>query len=98
VAAKTGRNSAPVGNWYHVVGVYDDKDVRIYLNGELRGRRTFDLDTGSTTPDKNLMIGARSYESTIKSFFGGKIDEVRIYDGALSDAEIWSLYENGSLQ
>jgi hypothetical protein len=98
VTAKTGRDSAPVGSWYHIVGVYDDKDVKIYLNGELRGRRTFDLETGSTTPDKNLMIGARSYDSTIKSFFGGKIDEVRIYDGALSDAEIWSLYENGSLQ
>jgi hypothetical protein len=98
VLVQTGRNSAPVGSWYHVVGVYDDKDVRIYLNGELRGRRSFDLETGSTTPDKNLVIGAMSYESTIKAFFGGKIDEVRIYDGALSDAEIWSLYENGSLQ
>jgi hypothetical protein len=96
VLVQTGRNSAPVGSWYHVVGVYDDKDVRIYLNGDLRGRRTFDLETGSTTPDKNLVIGAMSYDSTIKAFFGGKIDEVRIYDGALSDAEIWSLYENGS--
>ena len=92
----TSRNSAPVGSWYHVVGVYDDEEVRIYLNGELRSRRTFDLETGSTTPDKNLVIGAKSYDSTIKAFFGGKIDEVRIYDGALSDAEIRSLYEDGS--
>ncbi|MHC4087543.1 MAG: LamG-like jellyroll fold domain-containing protein [Planctomycetota bacterium] len=90
----TGKSSAPAGNWYHVAAVYDDEDVRIYLNGEFRGRRTFDLETGSTTPDKNLVIGARSYDSTIKSFFGGKIDEVRIYDGALSDAEIWALYGN----
>ncbi|MDH4240213.1 MAG: hypothetical protein OEW48_11680 [Phycisphaerae bacterium] len=96
VLVQTGRNSAPFGSWYHVVGVYDDKDVRIYLNGELRGRRTFDLETGSTTPDKNLVIGAKSYDSTINAFFGGKIDEVRIYDGALSDAEIWALYGNGS--
>jgi hypothetical protein len=97
VGTLTGNNSAPAGNWYHVVGVYSDKEVRVYLNGELRGRRTFDLETGSTTPDKSLVIGAMSYDSTIKAFFGGKIDEVRIYDGALSDAEIWSLYENGSL-
>ena len=66
------------------------------MNGELRDRRTFDLDTGSTTPDKNLVIGAKSYDTNILSFFGGKIDEVRIYDGALSDSEIWALYENGS--
>jgi hypothetical protein len=93
---ETGRDSAPARNWYHVVGVYDDEDVRIYLNGELRGRRTFDLETGSTTPDKNLVIGAKSYDSTIKAFFGGKIDEVRIYDGALSDAEIWALHGSDS--
>ena len=98
VLTQTGRNSAPAGSWYHVVGVYDDKEVRIYLNGELRDRRTFDLDTGSTTPDKNLVIGAKSFDSTIKSFFGGKIDEVRIYDGALSDAEIWALHGNGSVR
>jgi hypothetical protein len=98
VLAKTGRHSAPAGSWYYVAAVYADKDVRIYLNGELRDRKTFDLSTGSTTPDKNLVVGARSFESTIDSFFGGKIDEVRIYDGALSDAEIWALYENGSQQ
>ncbi|MGB2810099.1 MAG: LamG-like jellyroll fold domain-containing protein, partial [Sedimentisphaerales bacterium] len=71
-------------------------EVRVYLNGELRDRRTFDLDTGSTTPDKNLVIGAKSYDTNILSFFGGKIDEVRVYDGALSDAGIWALYGNGS--
>jgi hypothetical protein len=96
VLAQTGRNSAPLGSWYHVVGVYDDEEVRVYLNGELRGRRTFDLETGSTTPDKNLVIGAMSYDSRIKTFFGGKIDEVRIYDGALSDDEIRALHVNGS--
>jgi hypothetical protein len=95
VLTQTGRNSAPAGSWYHVTAVYADKDVRVYLNGELRDRRTFDLDTDSTTPDKNLVIGARSFDSTIDSFFGGKIDEVCIYDGALSDAEVWALYGNG---
>lgn len=95
VLAQTGRNSAPVGSWYHVTAVYADKDVRIYLNGELRDRKNFDLNTGSTTPDRDLVIGARSFDSTTDSFFGGKIDEVCIYDGALSDAEIWTLYGNG---
>jgi hypothetical protein len=96
VGTMTGNGSAPAGSWYHVVGVYSDREVRVYLNGELRDRRAFDLDTGSTTPDKNLVIGAKSYDSNILSFFGGKIDELRIYDGALSDAEIWALYGNGS--
>jgi len=95
VAAKTGHDSAPAGSWYHVAAVYSDNDVRIYLDGELKDRRTFDLNTGSTTPDKNLVIGALSYDSTISRFFAGKIDEVCIYDGALSGAEIKALYERG---
>lgn len=96
VSATTGLNSAPAGSWYHVAAMYADKDIKIYLNGELRDNKTFDLSTGSTTPDKNLVIGARSYDSTITRFFGGKIDDVRIYDGALSDAEIWALCESGT--
>jgi len=96
VSATTGLNSAPAGSWYHVAAVYADKDIKIYLNGELRENKTFDLSTSSTTPDKNLVIGARSYDSTITSFFGGKVDDVRIYDGALSDAEIWALCESGT--
>ena len=94
-SVSTGRDSAPAGSWHHVAGVYADKDIKIYLNGELRDNKTFALETGSTTPDKNLVIGARSYDSTITSYFGGKIDDVRIYDGALSDAEIWALCESG---
>jgi hypothetical protein len=96
VVAKSGYNSAPAGSWYHVTGVYADRDMKIYLNGQLVDNKTFDLETGSSTPDKHLVIGARSYDSTITRFFGGKIDDVRIYDGALSDAEIWALFERGS--
>jgi len=93
VSTKTGHDSAPAGSWYHVAAVYSGTDVRIYLNGELKDRRTFDLDTGSTTPDKDLVIGALSYDSTISRFFAGKIDEVCIYDGALSGTQIKALYQ-----
>jgi hypothetical protein len=94
-SVSTGRDSAPAGSWYHVAAVYADRDIKVYLNGELRDNKTFELETGSTTPDKNLVIGARSYDSKITRFFGGKVDDVRIYDGALSDAEIWALCESG---
>jgi hypothetical protein len=78
-----------------VAVVYSDRNIRIYLNGELKDRKKFNLYTGSTTPDKNLVIGALSYDSIIRGFFAGKIDEVCIYDGALSGAEIKALYERG---
>jgi hypothetical protein len=76
-----------------VAAVYDKKDMKIYLNGELKDSSTFNYDTGSTAPDKNLAIGAKSLDSTIDDYFGGEIDDVRIYPYALNQAEITRLFE-----
>ncbi|MHC4738695.1 MAG: LamG domain-containing protein [Planctomycetota bacterium] len=84
----TPDNSAPAGSWYYVATVYDNRDMKIYLNGELANSGTFNLDTGSTTPDKNLAIGARSYDSTITRYLNGTIDELAIYNRVLSAEEI----------
>ncbi|MHC4527829.1 MAG: S8 family serine peptidase, partial [Planctomycetota bacterium] len=88
-------DSAPAGGWYHVAAVYDDRAMSIYLNGELHETGTFSYDTGDTTPDKNLAIGARSYDSTIQQYFEGTIDDVRIYDRALARQEIAQMYTHG---
>jgi subtilisin family serine protease len=95
VVASTLDDSAPVGAWYHVACVYDNKAMQIYLNGRLHGSATFGYDTGWTTPDKNLAIGARSYDSTVTAHFGGTIDDVHIYDRALSVEEIAQMYREG---
>jgi hypothetical protein len=82
------------GSWYHVVGVYDNNDMKIYLNGNFSDGATFGFDTGSTAPDGNPVIGARQYNSTTEEYFEGKIDDVRIYDQALSEGEVLLLYQN----
>ncbi|MHC4474260.1 MAG: LamG domain-containing protein [Planctomycetota bacterium] len=87
--------SAPAENWYHVTCVYDNKDMKIYLDGELRDNGTFGFNTGSTTPDKDLTIGARSYDSTIEGYLGGKVDAVAIYAEALREDQVWRLYHSG---
>jgi hypothetical protein len=92
----SGDISAPAGDWYHVAAVYDNKAMRIYLNGILRDSGTFAYDTGSTTPGKDLAIGARSYDSTVTGYFGGLADDVRIYDRALTEEEINQLYLMGN--
>ncbi len=92
VFVDTSDNSAPAGSWYYVTAVYDNKDMKIYLNGELKGTNFFGYDTGSTSPDKNLAIGVRSFDSTLEHYFGGIIDDVMIFDRALSAEEIWQLY------
>jgi hypothetical protein len=93
VFVDTSDNSAPAGSWYYVTAVYDNKDMKIYLNGELKGTAFFGYDTGSTTPDNNFTIGVRLYDYTLEQYFGGIIDDVIAFDRALSVVEIGQLYQ-----
>jgi len=91
----TGQGSAPAGNWYHFTAVYSNKNITLYLNGQPAGAGKFAYNAGSTTPDKNLSIGVRSYDSRIEDYFEGRIDDVRIYDRALSAEEVQRLFDGG---
>ena len=72
--------------WYHIAFVYDKdtQNTAIYLNGEELPLAEQDVPT-SRKVDTSLHIG--SY-TTSSYFFNGTIDEVRIYNRALSAEEI----------
>ena len=89
-------NSAPADSWYFVTAVYDNKNMKIYLNGLLHNTGTFGYDTGSTTPDQDLSIGVqRVGASTIRHYFDGSVDDVRIYNSALTAGAVNQLYNAG---
>jgi len=90
-SVQTQTDAAPAGSWYHVAAVYDNGNMKIYLNGQLEGTGTFNYDTGTTTPDEYLCIGARAYDGKRDLYFKGLIDDVRIYNNALSQAEVVAL-------
>jgi len=75
------RNMLPLDlDWHHLAATYDEITVRWYGDGRLVGSSDLPLDTVD-----NLQIGKRAdYENT----FPGRIDEVRIFNRALSEAEI----------
>jgi len=84
-----GTNSAVSENWYHVVGVFDGTNLNIYLNGiKQAATTTGSIGNHSAIPLKIGMMG----ESNINPF-NGSINEVRIYNRALSAAEIKRNYE-----
>jgi len=95
VFVDTSDNSAPAGSWYFVTAVYDNKDMKIYLNGELKGTNFFGYDTGTTSPDNKFTIGVRLYDVTFEQYFGGIIDDMMIFSKALSAEEIQQLYLSG---
>ena len=71
--------------------MYDNRDMKLYLDGVLKNTATFPYDTGTTTPTGNLCIGARAYNGIRNQYFNGTIDDVRIYNNALSQAEVTAL-------
>jgi hypothetical protein len=80
-----------IGNWYHVIGVFDNTNNNryLYVNGTLEAINM--SDTG--TPNINsaaIAIAAEAEDNTIN--FDGQIDEVRIYNRALSESEVKDLY------
>lgn len=82
--------------WYHIVGVYDGAEVRLYVNGE---RPPFDSSPGdiNTSGDivdfDKILFGA---DILYYRYLDGKLDEIRIYNRVLSEDEIEALYFEGS--
>jgi hypothetical protein len=78
-----------MGEWYHVCGVYDTAvGAKIYINGVEDGSNP---DTeGITFSTWNVYIGANAQtaENDDPRCWDGGIDEVMIYNRALSEAEV----------
>lgn len=75
------------GVWKHVVLTYDGTSAKVYIDGTLNTTKTY-----SKTPAVNsgqLIIGN---EAGMSRYTNGMIDEVRIYNRALSQSEVTSLY------
>ena len=84
-------------NWYHAVVTRDGDAVVFYLNGTVDGGGTGESRSSAGHID-NTLIGARYYSGAARYLFNGAIDEVRIYNQALSLVEIQQLYAQGAAE
>ncbi|RLB74654.1 MAG: hypothetical protein DRH15_15205, partial [Deltaproteobacteria bacterium] len=84
--------SVPTGEWHHLVFVYSvSQSIKaIYLDGELNTSTSTSID--QLTSER---AGARIGYACDGTNFDGTIDEVRIYNRALSPEEIKASYNNG---
>lgn len=82
--------------WYHVAAVYDaaTRTLRLYINGQLVATDVLEGTLGQDAfeNDEPLLIGAGDLGGNIRDFFDGLIDEVELFDRALTQAEIQSIY------
>jgi len=72
--------------WMHIAATYDGITIRLYINGVEENTVVESFDIG-ITPNK-LTIGAEADET---DFFEGSLDDLRIYNYALSSTEISDL-------
>jgi RHS repeat-associated protein len=87
--ARYGATTLQLNQWYHVAGVYDAQaqTLTVYLNGQVDNGAL----VGTVTPTQldaliNVNIGKRPSLNGYE--FSGTIDDVRIYNRALNQAEI----------
>lgn len=80
-----------VGQWYHVVGTYDGSVQRIYVDGIERATQSR---SGSISTN-SLALGIAENTQTAGRWWDGPIDEVRIYNRALSADEVATIYRSG---
>lgn len=85
----TGTTMLSAAVWYHVAVTYDGSNTRLYVNGVEDG---IQAGIWAAANSQSLSIGQRGDNA---DFFNGLIDEVEIFDRALSAAEIQSLYNAG---
>ena len=82
-AVAQGSKQMKVDTWHHLAMVYDGKEVRIYLDGELDGEvpRKGDINENGAS----VWIGKKANESI---WLDGTLDELRILNIALTEEQI----------
>ena len=84
------------GVWHHVIGVYDgnlpSSNIKMYIDGVLQSTTADNtIDIPNTIDHESIGAGVGAASQGL--YFPGSIDEVRVYNRALSPREVRDLYE-----
>jgi hypothetical protein len=85
--------SVSAGLWQHVCGVASSlSNISIYQNGIVERSGSSGLSSFTLTPISNQLVIGNEGQLQSGRYFPGLIDDVRIYNRALSAAEIQAIY------
>lgn len=81
-----------LNTWYHLVGVYDASSgqSRLYVNGVLQSTQSVPAPWSASG---ETVIGRGKWNGGATDFWSGLIDDVRIYNRALSNQDASNLYQ-----
>jgi hypothetical protein len=66
--------------------------LKLYVDGQLAGTQTACVGSDATG---NTVIGRAKFGGNPVDYWRGGIDQVHVFDRALPDAEVASLYQSG---
>lgn len=82
----SAENRAPTDQWTHIAGTYDSNTMTLYVNG------TFEKENVIGTPiapaSTDVVIGAGQLYEKMTDFFNGVIDDVSVYNTALTAEQV----------
>lgn len=95
--ASIGTSYLDTNKWHYIAGSYDGKTTKLYIDGVLKNSSVGANGNIVYKYNEVLNIGKMAYgEPTLYFPFNGLIDEVKIYNYALTDEEIKQDYNAGS--
>jgi hypothetical protein len=87
--ATTGYND---GQWHQAVFVVDAAGGRLYVDGAQKGTRAWTGSAGAVTTTQEIQLGHYPGGSEGTAFVPGAVDELQVYNRALTAAEVLQLY------
>jgi hypothetical protein len=79
-----------LNQWHHIVMTYDLTNIKLYIDGLLSATQPY-TDAMNTFGNSGISIGESNQANGYWTYTDGKIDDIAMYNRALSDEEILQL-------
>jgi len=87
-AERAASPSQAMGEWHHIAGVKSQHQIQLYIDGELMETTAISQTGSYATNISTVEIGRHRHDFSNFGFFNGLIDELRIWDVALTSDQI----------
>ena len=90
----TSNTTLQLNTWHHIVMTYDGVQVKLYINGSLSATQLYSQPM-NVAGNSGISIGESNQANGFWHYTDGKIDDIGIWNRALTTNEIQQLYTEG---